>query len=141
MTILAQMEDQHPFAMVCNQELTFHSFQQETLSNPSQWCERFNTNVDVGSAVGMTCQHKVLLEHAARELHTRAFDALAVSFATSCLMSSTCGLSVCFMTKVLCNCCNAKNVPQLVFWFDLDGLSYVTVSDTSACSIGAGRIE
>ena len=76
-TILAQTEDQHPFATVYEQELTFYSFRQETLSNP-QWCERFNTKVDVATAIGITRQHKVLLEYVAQELHTQAFNALTV---------------------------------------------------------------
>jgi hypothetical protein len=38
-TILAQTEDQYPFATVYDQELSFYSFKQETLSNP-QWYER-----------------------------------------------------------------------------------------------------
>jgi hypothetical protein len=35
-TVLAQTEDQYPFATVYDQELSFYSFRQETLSNP-QW--------------------------------------------------------------------------------------------------------
>ncbi len=49
---LAQMEDQYPFATVYNQELGFYSFWQETMSN-LQWYEKFNTKVDVGSAIGL----------------------------------------------------------------------------------------
>jgi hypothetical protein len=51
--MLAQMEDQYPFATVYDQELGFYSFRQETMSNP-QWYEKFNTKVDVGSAIGIT---------------------------------------------------------------------------------------
>ena len=65
-TILAQTEDQYPFATVYDQELAFYMFKQEQLSNP-QWYERFNTKVDVGEAIGVTRQHKVLLEHVAQE--------------------------------------------------------------------------
>jgi hypothetical protein len=65
-TILSQTEDQYPFAMVYDQELSFYSFRQENMSNP-QWYERFNTKVDVGEAIGVTCQHKLLLEHVAQE--------------------------------------------------------------------------
>jgi hypothetical protein len=71
-TVLAQTEDQYPFAMVFDQELAFYSIRQESLSNP-QWYERFNTKVDVGDAIGVTRQHKVLLEYVAQDLHTRAF--------------------------------------------------------------------
>jgi hypothetical protein len=75
-TTLAQMEDQYPFATVYNQELNFYSFRQETMSNP-QWYEKFNTKVDVGSAIGITRQHKVLLEYVAQENHTLTFAALS----------------------------------------------------------------
>ena len=74
-TILAQTEDQCPFATVHEQELGFYSFRQETMTN-AQWCERFNTKVDVGNAIGVTRQHKVLLECAAQELHNDDFDNL-----------------------------------------------------------------
>jgi hypothetical protein len=55
-----------------DQELSFYSFRQETLSNP-QWYERFNTKVDVGDAIGVTRQNKVLLEYVAQETLTSAF--------------------------------------------------------------------
>jgi hypothetical protein len=76
-TVLAQTEDQYPFTTVYDQELSFYSFRQETLSNP-QWYERFNTNVDVGDAIGVTRQHKVILEYVAHETHTLAFTDLGV---------------------------------------------------------------
>jgi hypothetical protein len=65
-TVLAQTEDQYPFATVYDQELSFYSFKQDNLSNP-QWYERFNTKVDVSGAIGVTLQHKVLLEYVAQE--------------------------------------------------------------------------
>jgi hypothetical protein len=74
-TILAQTEDQYPFATVYDQELAFYSFRQETLMN-AQWYERFNTRVDVGNAIGVTRQHKVLLNYVAQELHSQDFGAL-----------------------------------------------------------------
>jgi hypothetical protein len=61
-TKLAQTEDQYPFATVYDQELWFYSFKQETLSNP-QWYERFNTKVDVSKEIGVTQQHRVLLDY------------------------------------------------------------------------------
>ena len=70
------MEDQCLFATVYDQELAFYSFRQENLSNP-QWYERFNTKVDVGDAIGVTRQHKALLEHVAQERTPPAtFDSL-----------------------------------------------------------------
>jgi hypothetical protein len=75
-TTLAQTEDQYPFATVYDQELNFYSFWQDTMSNP-QWYKKFNTKVDVGSAIGITRQHKVLLEYVAQENHTLTFSALS----------------------------------------------------------------
>ena len=69
------MEDQYPFATIYEQETSFYSFRQEQMSNP-QWYEHFNTKVDVGEAIGVTCQHKVLLEYVAQELHQQAFATL-----------------------------------------------------------------
>jgi hypothetical protein len=48
------------------------------LSNP-QWYECFNTKVDVGDAIGVTRQHKVLLEYVAQELHNQASGDLAAA--------------------------------------------------------------
>jgi hypothetical protein len=64
-TVLAQTEDQYPFATVYDQELSFYSFKQDNLSNP-KWYEHFNTNVDGSGAIGVTVQHKVLLEYVAQ---------------------------------------------------------------------------
>jgi hypothetical protein len=71
-TVLAQTGDQYPFATVYDQELSFYSSRQETLSNP-QWYERFNTKVVVEEAVGVKRQRKVFLEYVAQETHTSAF--------------------------------------------------------------------
>jgi hypothetical protein len=68
-SILAQTEDQYPFATVYDQELSFYQFRQDNMNNP-QWYERFNTKVDVGDAIGVTRQHRSLLEHVAQEQST-----------------------------------------------------------------------
>ena len=60
-TVMVQTEDQYPVATVYNQELGFYAFRKDTLSNP-QWYYRFNTKVDIGEAIGITRQHKVILE-------------------------------------------------------------------------------
>jgi hypothetical protein len=73
--MLAQTEDQYPFATVYNQELGVYAFWQETMSNPQSY-EKFNTKVDVRSAISITRQHKVHLEYMAQENHTLAFAAL-----------------------------------------------------------------
>jgi hypothetical protein len=77
-TILAQTEDQYPFATVYDQELLFYSFNQETLSNP-QWYKIFNTKLDVSEAIGVTRQHNVLLDYMAQELYTKSFEGLGVA--------------------------------------------------------------
>jgi len=74
-TVLAQTEDQYPFATVYDQEHALYSFRQELMTN-AQWYEKFNTRVDVGEAIGVTRQHKVLLEFVAQETHNQAFTAL-----------------------------------------------------------------
>jgi hypothetical protein len=74
-TILAQTEDQYQFVTVYDQEASFCSFRQEQLSNP-QWYERFNTRVDVAEAIGVTRQHKALLEYVAQEIHQQDFTSL-----------------------------------------------------------------
>mmetsp|Transcript_37239 Transcript_37239/g.52594 ORF Transcript_37239/g.52594 Transcript_37239/m.52594 type:complete len:384 (+) Transcript_37239:225-1376(+) len=76
-TILSQTEDQYPFTTVYDQEYRFYSFRQETLPNP-QWYERFNTNIDVGAAIGVTRKHKVLLEYVAKKIHNMEFNSLGV---------------------------------------------------------------
>jgi hypothetical protein len=53
-------------------------FKQETLSNP-QWYERFNTKVDVSEAIGVTRQHKVLLDYVAQESYTKSFEVPGVA--------------------------------------------------------------
>jgi hypothetical protein len=75
-TILAQTEDQYPFATVYDQELVFYCFRQEMMSNP-QYYEKFNTKVHVSALIGVTRQHKVLLDFVAQELHSNNFDSLA----------------------------------------------------------------
>ncbi len=74
-TILAQTEDQRPFATVYEQECTLCSFSQNMLSN-EQWHERFNTKIDVGTAIGVTRQHQLLLKHVAAEAGMLEFDDL-----------------------------------------------------------------
>ena len=67
-TILAQREDQYPFATVYDQEQAFYLFRQDNFSR-AQWYDGFNTKIDVGEAIGVSRQHKVLLEYCANE-HT-----------------------------------------------------------------------
>jgi hypothetical protein len=74
-TVLAQTEDQYPYATVYDQECALYTFAQNTLTN-EQWYEQFNTKIDVGSAIGVTRQHQVLLEHVAAETGTTKFNDL-----------------------------------------------------------------
>jgi len=77
-TILAQTEDQYPFATVYEQECALCSFNQNDLSN-KQWHECFNTKIDIGNAIGATQQHKVLLQHVAAKKGTTKFNDLTDS--------------------------------------------------------------
>ena len=60
-TVLAETEDQYPFAIVYEQELSLYGFHQNTMTN-DQWYERFNTKVDVGTSIGVTRQNSIILE-------------------------------------------------------------------------------
>jgi hypothetical protein len=51
--VMAQTEDQYPFATVNDQEISFYSFKQDNMSNP-QWIESFTTKADVSRAIGVT---------------------------------------------------------------------------------------
>ena len=60
-TMLSQTEDQYPFTIVYEQELSLYGFHQNTMTK-YQWYEIFNAKVDVGTSIGVTRQHSVLLE-------------------------------------------------------------------------------
>ena len=66
-TILALTGDQYPFATLYDQEMSFYGYRQGNMTN-SGYYDRFNTQVDVGKAIGVTRQHKSLLEYVAQEL-------------------------------------------------------------------------
>ena len=68
-TVLAHTEDQYPFAIVYKQKLSLYGFHQNTVTN-DQWYERFNTKVDVGTSIGVTRQHSVILEWTAQSTHS-----------------------------------------------------------------------
>ena len=73
---LSQTEDQYPFETVYEQEVLFYSFRQGDKMSNSQWYERFNTKIDVSTAIGVTRKHKVLLEYVSQDLHNQAYDTL-----------------------------------------------------------------
>lgn len=74
-TVLAQTEDQYPFATAYDQEMAIYSFRQESMSN-AQWYEKFNTRVDVSKTIGITRQHKVLLNFVSQEIHNKDYQDL-----------------------------------------------------------------
>ena len=75
--ILAQTEDQYPFATIYDQEQSLYSFRQENLTS-TQCYERFNTKIDVGTAIGVTRQHEALLNYCANEhIAGATYDTLA----------------------------------------------------------------
>ena len=70
---MAQTEDQYLFATIYDQELDFYKFHEGSMTN-SQWYEHFNKKVDVSKSIGVTRQHKALLEYVAQESHSLDFD-------------------------------------------------------------------
>ena len=72
-TILVHTEYQYSFTTVYEQEVAFYSFCQQNLTN-EQCCDRFNTKLDIRSAIGVTRQHKVLLEYVAQESNIKYND-------------------------------------------------------------------
>ena len=75
--ILEQTEDQYPFAKIYEQEQSLYSFRQENLTS-TQCYERFNTKIDVGTAIGVTRQHEALLNYFGNENTARAtYETLA----------------------------------------------------------------
>ena len=100
-TVLAQTEDQYPFATVYDQEEALYSFSQNTQTN-EVWYERFNTKVDVATAIGVPRKYsKVLQEYVATTLYPgRDFDDLDAT-EIEALKASTEEryLSYCFLRK------------------------------------------
>ena len=78
--ILAQTEDQYPFATIYDQEQSLYLFRQENLTS-AQWYEHFNTNIYVGTAIRVTRQHEALLNYCANE-HTAGatYDTLSGAY-------------------------------------------------------------
>ena len=72
-TVLAQTEDQYPFAIVYEQELLLYSFHQNTMTN-DQWYDQFNSKVDDVTAIGFTRQHSVILECTAKSTHNASYQ-------------------------------------------------------------------
>ena len=64
--------DQYLFATVYEQEFAFYTFRQESMTTP-RYFERFNTKVEIANSVGVTRQHKGLLNYVAQELHNQDF--------------------------------------------------------------------
>ena len=54
--VLAQTNDQYPYAAVYDQELALYQFKQDQLSNQA-WYEQFNTKADVANSIGATRVH------------------------------------------------------------------------------------
>ena len=63
----------YPFASVYEQEQTMYNFHQNDLTN-DQWYKKFNTRSDVANTIGVTRQHKALLEHMSQEKHSDSFE-------------------------------------------------------------------
>ena len=63
----------YPFDSVYEQERTMYTFHQNDLTN-DQWYEKFNKRSDVANTIGVTRQHKALLEHVAQKKHRDSFE-------------------------------------------------------------------
>ena len=74
-TVLSQTEDQYTFAIVYVQEISLYTFHQNLLTK-DQWYDRFNTKVDIGTAIGITRQHDVLMEWTSQQLENKSFTTL-----------------------------------------------------------------
>jgi Reverse transcriptase (RNA-dependent DNA polymerase) len=73
--ILAQSEDQYPYATYFEQDKILVGFQQHDLTN-AQYYEKFNTRVDVAKTVGVTRIHQGALRHTAMQLYSKTIDQL-----------------------------------------------------------------
>ena len=71
--MLAQAEDKYTFVIVYEQELSLYGFHQNTMIN-DQWYEQFNIKADVGTSIGVTRQHSVLLEWTAQSTHIISYQ-------------------------------------------------------------------
>ena len=67
--LLAQGNDQYPYAAVYDQEHALYQFKQDQLSNQA-WYEQFNTKADVAASIGATRVHSILCQHTARDLYS-----------------------------------------------------------------------
>ena len=65
--VLAQNDDTYPFATVYDMDSGLYKFHQDQLSN-TEYHEKYNTCVDIARAVGVTRQHKCLLDYEAERL-------------------------------------------------------------------------
>ena len=60
--ILTQTKEQYCYEKVYDQECALYGFHKHNLTN-EHYYERFNTKVDVGESIGITRQHRVLMEY------------------------------------------------------------------------------
>ena len=64
--ILDQTKDQYCYATVYDQEFALYVFHLKNLTN-EQYYEQFHTKFDVGEAIGVTRQYRVLMEYTEQE--------------------------------------------------------------------------
>jgi len=76
-TVISQSGDCYPYATVYDHMHDLYTKQiQPSNQTNDQWYSTFNTNIEVGAAIGVTHQHKVLLDFEAKRLHNKEFDLL-----------------------------------------------------------------
>ena len=61
------------FDSVYEQERKLYTFHHTDITN-DQWYEKFNTWSDIANAIGVTRQHKVLLEHVDEGKQSDSFE-------------------------------------------------------------------
>ena len=71
-TVLEQTEDQYPFAVAYEQELSLYGFHRNTMTN-NQCYDWFNAKVDVVTSIGVTRQHSIILEWTAQSTHSESY--------------------------------------------------------------------
>jgi len=76
-TVISQSSDCYPCAIAYDHIHKLYTEQIQTSKQTNdQWYSRFNTNIDVGASVGVSHQHKVVLDSEANKLYNKEFDLL-----------------------------------------------------------------
>ena len=75
-TIFSHIKDQYWYATVYDQECALYVFRQHKFTN-EHYYEKFNTKVNAGEAIGITRQHRVIMEYTSQEKFKKKIDNLS----------------------------------------------------------------